>query len=188
MPCNGCLPNILTIVKETARKCFEETLYSCRRNRKRIGQKVLEETIAETLPSISASDIKKYEKTRLSLNDREVIVKDQRLICLDANDLHRFLAGKSGIMYQQTKNDDESIHDFMKAFFDDMKSRSQVMESSHYFLHMIISENDFMMEHMELVNDFFSIIDEDKKVMYGMSCCDGDSQMKMTLLCTKEES
>lgn len=113
------------------------------------------------------------------------ILSGRQLICLDANDLHRVLSGKSGVMYQQTKNDDESIHDFMKSFFDDMKFRSQVMESSLYFLHMVVPENDFMMEHMELVNDFFAGIDENKKVQYGMSCSDGKLQMKMTLLCTK---
>lgn len=116
------------------------------------------------------------------------ILTGQQLIHLDANDLHRFLSDKYGVMYQQTKDDAEGIHDFMKAFFEDLKLRSQVMESSHYFLHMLIPGDEFMVEHMELVNDFFSIIDEDKKVMYGMSCCDGNSQMKMTLLCTKEES
>lgn len=68
------------IVKEAARKCFEETISGCRRNRKRISQQILEATIAETLPSISASDIKKYEKTRLSLNDRETITKGRRAI------------------------------------------------------------------------------------------------------------
>lgn len=113
------------------------------------------------------------------------ILSGRQLICLDANDLHRVLSGKSGVMYQQTKNDDESIHDFMKSFFDDMKFRSQVMESSLYFLHMVVPKNDFMMEHMELVNDFFAGIDENKKVQYGMSCSDGKQQMKMTLLCTK---
>lgn len=116
------------------------------------------------------------------------ILSGRQLICLDANDLHRVLSGKSGVMYQQTKDDAESIHDFMKAFFEDLKSRSQVMESSHYFLYMLIPGDEFMVEHLELVNNFFSIIDEDKKVMYGMSCCDDKSQMKMTLLCTKEES
>lgn len=68
------------IVKEAARKCFEETISGCRRNRKRINQQVLEATIAETLPSVSAADIKKYEKTRLALNDREAITKGRRTI------------------------------------------------------------------------------------------------------------
>lgn len=68
------------IVKEAARKCFEETISGCRRNRKRISQQVLEATIAETLPSVSAADIKKYEKTRHSLNDREAITKGRRTI------------------------------------------------------------------------------------------------------------
>lgn len=119
---------------------------------------------------------------------QQEILTGQQLICLDASDLHRFLSGKSGVMYQQTKDENESIHDFMTAFFNDLKSRSQVMESSHYFLHILIPGDEFMVEHMKPVNDFFSIIDEGKKVQYGMSCSDDKSQMKMTLLCTKEES
>lgn len=127
------------------------------------------------------------DSTKFSEVQQEILT-GQQLITLDSNDLHRFLLGKSGVMYQQTKDDAENIHDFMEAFFEDLKSRSQVMDSSHYFLHMLIPGDEFMVEHMELVNDFFSIIDEDKKVMYGMSCCDVKLQMKMTLLCTKEES
>lgn len=68
------------IVKEAARKCFEETISGCRKNRKRISQKVLEETIVETLPSISASDLSGYKKTREKLNDRILITKGHRRI------------------------------------------------------------------------------------------------------------
>lgn len=68
------------IVKEAARKCFEETISGCRRNRKRISQQVLEATIAETLPSISASDLSSYKKTREKLNDKVVITTGHRKI------------------------------------------------------------------------------------------------------------
>lgn len=65
--------DISYIVQETARSCFEETLLKRCFNRKRISQADLKRTISDTLPSISATDLKRYDKIREELNDHQII-------------------------------------------------------------------------------------------------------------------
>lgn len=117
------------------------------------------------------------------------VVFEPQFICIDSNDVRFALTGKSGVMYQKTKDVGESIPDFMTAFFDELKSREQVLASSHYLFHLMIPETEeFSMEHMGLIYEFCESLGEGKEVLWGMGNNQGKSQMTMTVLCTKEDN
>lgn len=117
------------------------------------------------------------------------VVFDPQLISIDSDDVRYTLAGKSGVMYQKAKDNDESILDFMTNFIEELKSREQVMKSSHYLVHLMISKTDeFTMEHMELIHEFFESLGEEKEILWGMSNSKEKNNMVMTVLCTKEDN
>lgn len=117
------------------------------------------------------------------------VVFDPQLISIDSDDVRYTLAGKSGVMYQKAKDNDESILDFMTKFIEELKSREQVMKSSHYLVHLMISKTDeFTMEHMELIHEFFESLGEEKEILWGMSNSKEKNNMVMTVLCTKEDN
>ena len=90
----------------------------------------------------------KINSTKINEINNEVAFEPQ-LICIDSNDVRFALRGKSGMMYQKSKEEGESIPDFMTTFFEELKSREQVMESTHYLVHIMLPKTDeFMMEQM----------------------------------------
>ena len=117
------------------------------------------------------------------------VVFDPLLISIDSDDVRYTLAGMSGVMYQKAKDNDESILDFMTKFIEELKSREQVMKSTHYLVHLMISKTDeFTMEHMELIHEFFESLGEEKEILWGMSNSKVKNKMAMTVLCTKEDN
>lgn len=130
----------------------------------------------------------KINSTKINeVSNNEVFVP--QFICIDSIDVRYALMGKSGVMYQKTKSEDESIPDFMNTFFNELKSREQVMESSHYLVHLMVPQTDeFTMEHMVLINEFFESLGDEKENLWGMGDRQGKNQMTMTVLCTKEDN
>lgn len=130
----------------------------------------------------------KIDSTKINEVNNEVVFEPQ-LIYIDPNDVRFALIGKSGVMYQKTKSQEVSISDFMNRFFDKLKSCEQVMESSHYLVHMMVPQTDeFTMEHMGLLHEFFESLGEEKEIIWGMGSSKGKNQMSMTVLCTKEDN
>ena len=129
----------------------------------------------------------KINSTKINEVNKEVVFEPQ-LICIDSTDVRFALMGKSGVMYQKAKSAGESIPDFMNKFFDELKSRKQVMDSSHYLVHLMVPQTDeFTMEHMGLIHDFFETLGEDKEILWGMGNSKEKNQMTMTVLCTKDD-
>ena len=129
----------------------------------------------------------KINSTKINEVNKEVVFEPQ-LICIDSTDVRYALRGKSGVMYQETKSAGDSILDFMNKFFDELKSRKQVMDSSHYLVHLMVPQTDeFTMEHMGLIHDFFETLGEDKEILWGMGNSKEKNQMTMTVLCTKDD-
>lgn len=129
----------------------------------------------------------KINSTKINEVNKEVVFEPQ-LICIDSTDVRFALRGKSGVMYREAKSAGESIPDFMVKFFDELKSRKQVMDSSHYLIHLMVPKTDeFTMEHMGLIHDFFETLGEDKEILWGMSNSKEKNQMTMTVLCTKDD-
>lgn len=130
----------------------------------------------------------KINSTKINEVSNNVVFVPQ-FICIDSMDVRYALMGKSGVMYQKTKSEDESIPDFMNTFFNELKSREQVMESSHYLVHLMVPQTDeFTMEHMVLINEFFESLGDEKEILWGMGDRQGKRQMTMTVLCTKEDN
>ena len=128
----------------------------------------------------------KINSTKINEVNKEVVFEPQ-LICIDSTDVRFALMGKSGVMYQEAKSADESIPDFMNKFFDELKSRKQVMDSSHYLIHLMVPKTDeFTMEHMGLIHDFFETLGEDKEILWGMGNSKEKNQMTMTVLVRKK--
>ena len=129
----------------------------------------------------------KINSTKINEVNKEVVFEPQ-LICIDSTDVRFALMGKSGVMYQKAKSAGESIPDFMVKFFDELKSRKQVMDSSHYLIHqMVPNTEEFTMEHMGLIHDFFETLGEDKEILWGMGNSKEKNLMTMTVLCTKDD-
>ena len=129
----------------------------------------------------------KINSTKINEVNKEVVFEPQ-LICIDSTDVRYALRGKSGVMYQETKSAGDSILDFMNKFFDELKSRKQVMDSSHYLVHLMVPQTDeFTMEHMGLIHDFFETLGEDKEILWGMGNSKEKNQMTITVLCTKDD-
>ena len=129
----------------------------------------------------------KINSTKINEVNKEVVFEPQ-LICIDSTDVRYALRGKSGVMYQETKSAGDSILDFMNKFFDELKSRKQVMDSSYYLIHLMVPKTDeFTMEHMGLIHDFFETLGEDKEILWGMGNSKEKNQMTMTVLCTKDD-
>lgn len=130
----------------------------------------------------------KINSTKINEVNNEVVFEPQ-LICIDSMDVRYALMGKSGVMFQKSKSEGESIPDFMNAFLNELKSREQVMASSHYLVHLMVPKSDeFTMEHMGLINEFFESLGEEKEILWGMGNSNGKSQMTITCLCTKEDN
>ena len=129
----------------------------------------------------------KINSTKINEVNKEVVFEPQ-LICIDSTEVHYALMGKSGVMYQETKSAGDSILDFMNKFFDELKLRKKVMDSSHYLVHLMVPQTDeFTMEHMGLIHDFFESLGEEKEILWGMGNSKEKKQMTMTVLCTKED-
>ena len=129
----------------------------------------------------------KINSTKINEVNKEVVFEPQ-LICIDSTDVRYALRGKSGVMYQETKSAGDSILDFMNKFFDELKSRKQVMDSSHYLVHLMVPQTDeFTMEHMGLIHDFFETLGEDKEILWGMGNSKEKNLMTITVLCTKDD-
>lgn len=130
----------------------------------------------------------KINSTKINDINNEVVFEPQ-LICIDSHDVRYALIGKSGVMYQKTKDDGESVPNFMKSFFEELKAREQVMESTHFLVHLMLAQTDeLMMDHMNLIHEFFESLGEDKEILWGMGNSKGKSPMTMTVLCTKEDN
>lgn len=130
----------------------------------------------------------KIDSTKINEVYNEVAFEPQ-IVCIDANDVRRILTGKSGAMYQKTKDEGESISDFMTTFLEELKTREQVRESTHCLVHLRFAETDELtMDHMNLIHEFFESFGKDKNILWGMGKSKGKSQMTMTILCTKEDN
>jgi SpoVK/Ycf46/Vps4 family AAA+-type ATPase len=56
--------DISYVVKESARNSFEESIKNRNRGIVKISQTMIEEVIRETKPSVSADEVRRYEKMR----------------------------------------------------------------------------------------------------------------------------
>lgn len=127
----------------------------------------------------------KIDSTKINEVYNEVAFEPQ-LVCIDANDVRRILTGKSGAMYQKTKDEGESISCFMTTFLEELKTREPVRESTHCLVHLRLAETDELtMAHTNLIHEFFESFGNDKNILWGMGKSEGETQMTMTLLCTK---
>ncbi len=109
----------------------------------------------------------------------------------DSNDVRLALNGRSGVMYQMAKDDTMSIPEFMKSFFDELKLREQVMQSTQCLIHIMASNDDeFTMEQLNFVHDFTESLGENKEIKFGLSESNSieRKQMTITVLCTNEDN
>lgn len=111
------------------------------------------------------------------------------LINLDKADVMRVLVGKEGILYQANQEEGMENSTFMKEFFGALKEKEVVQDCTCMLTNIGMSlEYPLMMEDIEIINDFFESIDNEKKeYKWGLKHNKEGQRMSILTICAKEK-
>ena len=116
----------------------------------------------------------------------KALVSDNDLVNLDIYEVKEVLTGKSSIMFEAQKEDDEDKTTFMNEFFTQMSAHPAVKFSSHFVLSIgIVDDTPLMMEDMTVIHEFMnSKEDENMTITWGIKRNAEGEKMSLVLICS----
>ena len=117
----------------------------------------------------------------------KIIVGQQGIINLDAEDVRYVLSGKSGFLYS-AQQEDEDYQEFMKRTFQELSKQPFIQKCQHMLLDIGYSpEEPITMEDMDIIHDFMgSIMNDVMDMKWGLKKNGGGDRMTIHVICTND--
>ena len=117
----------------------------------------------------------------------ELIMNHDGLINIDEDDVKFVLAGREGMLYQVTKEEDMENGPFMRDFFNELKKKETVLNCTRILVSIGVPPCDSLsMEDVEVIRNFFASIDnENLEIKWGLKSIKECDRFSLLTVCTK---